>query len=306
MAKKLKSEIPVPFLSYSEVEGMAQADRITRFRIEASAGQRAFSAMGKLFRAIESGLTKKDKGIFPLLIAAGIKKGTISNASYAAKVFDLVEAGQLKEDEYDQLSHADCFNICRVQTAKSRKKLSVEEVVAVIRAGGEPDEELASIYEHGVTSAERAEAEAKVAAAKEKAEADAKARAEAEAEELARVKAENEALKAEAAAQAASATTDPEIADANAGHPAPESPSKELAEVVAQLDEPLGEDADPVGITAADVLATLDEVELAFADLSPDDQAIVAARIIELAGQLAESGITPSPKGVKKGKKAVA
>jgi hypothetical protein len=304
MAKKLKSEIPVPFLSYSEVEGMAQADRITRFRIEASAGQRAFSAMGKLFRAIESGLTKKDKGIFPLLIAAGIKKGTISNASYAAKVFDLVEAGQLKEDEYEQLSHADCFNICRVQTAKSRKKLSVEEVVAVIRAGGEPDEELASIYEHGVTSAERAEAEAKVAAAKEKAEADAKARAEAEAEELARVKAENEALKAEAAAQAASATTDPEIADANAGHPAPVAEGE--VDPIAQLDEPLGEDADPVGITAADVLATLDEVELAFADLSPDDQAIVAARIIELAGQLAESGITPSPKGVKKGKKAVA
>jgi membrane protein involved in colicin uptake len=98
-----------------------------------------------------------------------------------------------------------------VQTAKSRKKLSVEEVVAVIRAGGEPDEELASIYEHGVTSAERAEAEAKVAAAKEKAEADAKARAEAEAEELARVKAENEALKAEAAAQKLTVVVTPSL-----------------------------------------------------------------------------------------------
>jgi hypothetical protein len=267
--KKTKVEVPIPALTYAEAAAMKQADRITRFQVEASAGQRAFSAMGKLFRAIEAGLTKKDKGIFPLLIKAGIKKGTISNASYAAKVFDLVEAGNLNEAEYDQLSHADCFNICRVQSARSAKKLTADEVVAVIRSGGEPDEELSSLFEHGVTLEEH---QAKAAAAdKVKAEvaAAAEEKAKVEAAEIEKIKAENASLKAQAAEQS---DPDPEVEDAKQGHPA------------AATDED-GEAVEPPteGITPESVLAAIDEIELAFTELDEDGQVQVRARITELA-----------------------
>jgi hypothetical protein len=43
-------------LSFAEAVALPQADRIERFAIEALSAQRAFSAMGKLFRVIESNL----------------------------------------------------------------------------------------------------------------------------------------------------------------------------------------------------------------------------------------------------------
>jgi len=267
--KKTKVEVPIPALSYAEASAMSRAEAIIRFQVEASAGQRAFSAMGKLFRCIEASLTKKDKGIFPLLTKAGIPKGSVSNASYAAKVFDLVDKGLLTEAEYDKLSHADCFNIVRVQSSRSAKQLTAEEVVAVVKVAGEPDEELCSLYETGLTLDEakaKQDAADKVKAA---AEAAATAKAEAEAVEIEKIKAENADLKAKAAKQ-----VDPEIEDAKAGNPAPAATDEDDTEETIEA---------PEGVTLAGVLEALDAVELAFADLSEDDQAQVAARVAELA-----------------------
>jgi hypothetical protein len=268
--KKTKVEVPIEALSYAAAAAMTRAEAVTRFQVEASAGQRAFSAMGKLFRCIEASLTKKDKGIFPLLQKAGIPKGSISNASYAAKVFSLVEAGHLTEAEYDRLSHADCFNIVRVQTARSAKQLTAEEVVAVVKVAGEPDEELASLYETGLTLDEakaKQDAADKVKAA---AEAAATAKAEAEAVEIEKIKAENADLKAKAAKQ-----SDPEIEDAKAGHPAPASTDEDETE-----EETIEA---PEGVTLAGVLDAINAVELAFSELDEDSQAVVTARIAELA-----------------------
>ena len=260
---------------------MTRAEAVTRFQVEASAGQRAFSAMGKLFRVIEASLTKKDKGIFPLLQKSGIPKGSVSNASYAAKVFDLVDKKLLTEAEYDRLSHADCFNIVRVQSSRSAKQLTAEEVVAVVKAAKEPDEELASLYETGLTLDE---AKAKQAAAdkvKADAEAAAAAKASEEAAEIEAIKAENEDLKAKAAEQAPTKEQEAETS--------PDSTSEDETIESTQ------------GVTLQAVLEALNAVELSFTELNEDDQAVVRVRVAELV-----TAITPAkPEKVSKGKKKV-
>lgn len=275
--KKTKVEVPLAALSFAEASAMSRAEAITRFQVEASAGQRAFSAMGKLFRCIEASLTKKDKGIFPLLTKAGIPKGSVSNASYAAKVFDLVDKGLLTEAEYDKLSHSDCFNIVRVQTSRSAKQLTADEVVAVIKVASEPDEELASLFESGLTLDEAKSKQDAADKIKAAAEAAATAKAAAEAEEIEKIKAENADLKAKAAEQK---PVEPSVT------PTSDSPK---VDVIAQLDEPLGEDEadtiEPVSeaVTLQSVLDAINAVELAFSELDEDSQAVVTARIAELA-----------------------
>ena len=281
--KKNTAELPSalpPALSYAEAASMTRAEAVTRFQVEASAGQRAFSAMGKLFRVIEASLTKKDKGIFPLLQKSGIPKGSVSNASYAAKVFDLVDKKLLTEAEYDRLSHADCFNIVRVQSSRSAKQLTAEEVVAVVKAAKEPDEELTSLYETGLTLDEVKAKQAAADKVKADAEAAAATKATEEAAEIEAIKAENEALKA-----------------ANAEPAATDTPTeKEKAPTTEETTEALE------GVTLQGVLDALNAVELSFTELNEDDQAVVRVRVAELV-----TAITPTnPDKVSKGKKAVA
>jgi hypothetical protein len=293
---------------------MKQDDRLHRFKLEADAGQRAFSAMGKLFRVIEANL-KKTQGIYPVLAKLGIKKGTISNASYAAKVFDLVDAGALTEAEFDTLSFNDCFQIARVKSAGSAKRIGAEEIAVIIRAGGDFAEEFQSLYENGVTAAEKAAADKSAAEAKAKAEADAKAKAEQDAADLAAAQKENEELKAQLAAEQANQepAPEPQPGEQEPGDPEnPENPENEGTEDGEQGESgsedeapapesttPPEQTAPPRAITAADVLPLLDEVEIAFTELSAEDQAIVAARLIEMADRVCTAGIAPDPSGAK-------
>jgi len=140
-------------LTYAEALAIPSASRIPRFQLEASTGQRAFSAMAKLFRVIEKSLPSGET-IFPLLMRAGIKKGTVSNASIAASVFDLVEAGTMTEAEFDALSFNDCWQTKRVLSSKSRKQLTPVEAVAMIRKNPDFAEEFATLFEHGLTAKE--------------------------------------------------------------------------------------------------------------------------------------------------------
>jgi hypothetical protein len=266
-------------LSFAEAVALPQADRIERFAIEALSAQRAFSAMGKLFRVIESNL-ESGQSIFPLLIGAGIKKGTVSNASYAAKVFDLVDQGHLTEAEYDTLAFNDCWQICRVQSKTSKRQLTATEVAAVVRNSTDFADDLSSLYETGLTAEERAAAEAKAKAAKAEAEAKAAAKAEAE-------KAELEALrkhKAELDAAAKHAEEDkPEAEDAKKPEAKKPDAKADDKKPEAKKPEATPPPAPAAKITAEDLLRLLDEVEAGLTRLSAIDQDRVTARIVELA-----------------------
>ena len=264
-------------LSFAEAVALPQSDRIERFLIESLSAQRAFSAMGKLFRVIEKNL-EPGQAIFRLLQDAGIKKGTVSNASYAAKVYDLVEAEQLTEDEYNSLAFNDCWQICRVQSKTSKRQLTPAEVVAVIRNSADFADDLSSLYETGLTAEERTAAEAKAKAAKAEAEAKAAAKAEAERAELEALrkhKAELDAAAKHAEEDKPETKTEATKPDAKAKKPEAKKPDANEANTPPP--------APAAKITAEDLLRLLDEVEAGLTRLSEVDQDRVAARILELA-----------------------
>ena len=269
-------------LSFAEAVALPQADRIERFAIEALSAQRAFSALGKLFRVIESNL-ESGQAIFRLLQDAGIKKGTVSNASYAAKVFDLVDQGHLTEAEYDTLAFNDCWQICRVQSKTSKRQLTPAEVSAVVRSSADFADDLASLYETGLTAEEKAAAEAKAKAAKAEAEAKAAAKAEAEKAELEALRKHKAALDAAAKhAEEDKPEAEPEATkpDAKAKKPEAKPDAKPDAKAPEANTPP---PAPAAKITAEDLLRLLDEVEAGLTRLSELDQDRVAARILELA-----------------------
>ena len=297
MAKNQAAAIAA--LTFAEVQAMKQPARIERFATEALGAQRAFSAMGKLYRAIESALTKKDKGIFPLLIAAGIKKGTVSNASYAAKVFDLVDDGKLTEKEFDSLSFNDCYQIVRVQKPESKRRLSAEEVVAAIRSGTHFAEDLSSLAEHGITTAEKAAADKAAEKSKKAAEKEAADQAAAEKAELEELRKRNEDLKK--AADKAAGTSDPaaEAEETESGEDSDEAVHDEPEADKPKASKDVAAPAAPVQITAKMVLDLLDEVELSMMELSAEDQAIVGTRLVEMADAFVSTGATVTPAGQK-------
>jgi hypothetical protein len=267
-------------LSFAEAVALPQSDRIERFLIESLSAQRAFSAMGKLFRVIEGNL-EAGQSIFRLLQDAGIKKGTVSNASYAAKVYDLVEAEHLTEAEYNSLAFNDCWQICRVQTKTSKRQLTPAETVAVIRNSADFADDLSSLYETGLTAEERAAAEAKGKAAKAAAEKIA-------AEKLVAEKAELEELRKRKAALDA-AGNEPEAkpeakTDAKTDKPEAKKPDAKKPETTPEAPKANTPPPAPAAkITAEDLLRLLDEVEAGLTRLSEIDQDRVTARIVELA-----------------------
>ena len=290
-------------LSFAEAVALPQSDRIERFLIESLSAQRAFSAMGKLYRIIEKNL-ESGQSIFRLLQDAGIKKGTISNASYAAKVYDLVEQGHITEAEYDSLSFNDCWQICRVQSKTSKRQLTPAEVAAVIRNASDFADDLAAFYETGMTAEEKTEAEAKIKALKEAAEAEAKLeaklKAEAQAKELEEALKRKKELEEQLAAQATQ-TANPQTAEA----PTPAAPTNAPAPAKATATPVPSAEAPPPAAptaapeqpaTAAELIGLLEEVEQAMKALSEDDQGIVGAKLVEMAAAFAESSTVGAAK----------
>lgn len=291
-----KGETPAALmaLTFAEAVALPQDARIERFAIEALASQRAFSAMGKLYRIIEVNL-EKGQSIFRLLQDAGIKKGTISNASYAAKVYDLVEQEHLTEAEYNSLAFNDCWQICRVQSKTSKRQLTANEVSALVRNSADFADDLQAIYETGMTAAEKTAVEQKVKADKAAAEAEAKAKAERDAAELAEVKKRNEELAkanadmtaaAAATTQAAATPAPAEERAATEEHhaanpPAPATPTPTPATPTAPVE---------TAVTADDLLALLAEVETSLALLDLIGQGRVGAKLVEMASAFVESG----------------
>ena len=282
---KGKTPAALMALTFAEAVALPQEARIERFAIEALASQRAFSAMGKLYRIIEANL-KKGQSIFRLLQDAGIKKGTISNASYAAKVYDLVEQEHLTEAEYDSLAFNDCWQICRVQSKTSKRQLTASEASALVRNSADFADDLQAIYETGMTAAEKTAIEEKVKADKAATEAEAKAKAERDAAELAEVKARNEELAKQNAAMVAAVAAAP----ADSAPAAPATPAESTpADSAPVTPAPAAVESD-AAVTAEDLIALLDEVQTALALLDDESQGRVGARIVEMATAFVESG----------------
>jgi hypothetical protein len=298
MPKAKKAPVSAPniwAMTYAEGLALEQADRIIRFKAETEAGQRAFAAIGKLYRIIDKNLPK-GKFINSVLGDAGIKPGTISNASYGARVFDLVEAGHLTEPEFDQLTFAEVAIIARVITTKSKKQLTPEQAVEIVRQGGDFQADLQAIYDTGLTAAEKKAVEDKIKADKEAAEAEAKLKAEQQAKELEEALKRKKELEEQVAAQ--NATTPPAV-EAPAA-PTPAAPATPAAPVAAPTPAPAAEAPAPAAPTAApempttseELIALLEEIEESMKALSAEDQGIVGARLCEMASRFVEAGGT--------------
>lgn len=102
-----------PVLPMDEIKKLSLKEACARFAERAAVSQRAFAEMGKLHNAISESL-KKGQTIYGELRKVGVKDSTISNASYASKIVDLVKAGHITEAQYDGFTFADCLAVCRV------------------------------------------------------------------------------------------------------------------------------------------------------------------------------------------------
>ena len=296
MAKaKPKAPVSAPLIAamtYAEGLALEQADRIVRFKAETEAGQRAFAAIGKLYRIIDNNLPK-GKFINSTLTDAGIKPGTISNASYGARVFDLVEAGHLLESEFDQLTFGEVAIIARVITDKSKRKLTPQQAVEIVRQSSDAQADLQAIYDTGLTAAEKKAVEDKIKADKEKAEAEAKLKSEQQAKELEEALKRKKELEDQVAAQ--NATEAPAEAPAA---PTPDAkPTKAEATPAPAAKTPAAPTAAPEQptapeqpATAAEIISLLEEVEQAMKAMSEEDQGIIGARLVEMAAAFVESG----------------
>ena len=293
--KIIKTVTASTVLTMAAVEAMTQQDRIASFVDRDRNSGRIIIEMSKLYRGIEANLPKTSKGIFPTLIAAGVKKGTLSNISYVAKIFDLVTCGKITEAEFDTFTVRDCIAIVRVMSKGSKKRLSADDVAAHIKKSTDFEPDLDELYATGLTVAEAKTATDAAAVAATAAAAivaaDAKAAIESAAAVAGDAVAEMEKLKAENAllqAQADAVEPAPVTLDEAPAVPKVE-PVEAPANIVAMAPPP------PRKRTAADLCNTLDGVFSDMADLNPEEQAVVAAKLMELADIVALSGIIQTP-----------
>src|SRR4051812_33226506 len=90
-----------PALKLAEVEAMSQSDRIALFQARDVAAGRIFIDLGKLYTGIEAKLGKGEQ-IFPLLMKAGVRKGSVSNASQTSRIFkEMVVGKAITEETFD-------------------------------------------------------------------------------------------------------------------------------------------------------------------------------------------------------------
>jgi flagellar biosynthesis GTPase FlhF len=217
-SKPAASQLPVanipPALKLAEVEAMSQSDRIALFQAKDVAAGRIFIDLGKLYTGIEAKLGKGEQ-IFPLLMKAGVRKGSVSNASQTSRVFkEMVIGKAIMEETFDTFRWGDICALNRVMSGASRRKLTAAEAAKVIAANPKRfDEEFESLFLTGFTLAEADKAAKEQAAAEKKAQ-DEKAEAEKKAAGE-RVVAEKKAAaeKAAADALAAKAAADKQKAD---------------------------------------------------------------------------------------------
>lgn len=309
--KKATTAAPIASLlvtPMAEILKLSAKDQCARFAERATTQQRAFSEMGKLHHAISAGL-RKNQTIYGELRKVGVKDSTISNASYASRVWgELVVPGHLTEADFDGFTFSDCLAICRAAGDRSKRRLSGEEVAVIVHEKpGTFDAELESIYATGLT-VEEAEAQAAAQAATQaKAEKDAKAEAERKAAEkveqekqaaiaaaLQQQRAEHEqqqpaptpspAASSSLAASEADEDVAPPPAASTPPAPANESPSTTLPTPANVVEMPADPDAE-----LPEILTAIDDLVVAASGMSTEAKKAVFAKLNEAMGFLAES-----------------
>lgn len=150
---------------------LSEADRQVRFAEKAQVNRVSFSEMGKLHYLISEDIaawnaahpTKKERTIYGELRKLAVSDKAISNASYASRVWrELLAPDHITEAQFDSLTFQDCFAIMRSMSSRSAIVLDAAAVAELIEK--QPldfDDELRSIYEHGVTVAEKKAQDAK-------------------------------------------------------------------------------------------------------------------------------------------------
>ena len=281
----MKQTIPsvlTDVLPMVDVQKMTLKEACERFAARAAASQRAFAEMGKLHFAL-SAVLPKGRTIYGELRKLGVKDSTISNAAYASKVWaELIATNTLSEAVYDALTFDGCRDLCRIlgKSGSSKKKLDAADVAVVWQAAKDPEAEVKSLVETGLTVVEAAQDAADKAA---KVAQDTK----------------------DAAAKAPPAASPTTPAPANGAPPATGTPATQGA---TPTPAPSPKPAAAAKPTLADVMAVLDSVELAIAKLGPEDSCLAAARVLELAKTCAahaakqpapaqHAAAKPAPKG---------
>jgi hypothetical protein len=123
-----------PALKLAEVEAMSQSDRIALFQAKDVAAGRIFIDLGKLYTGIEAKLGKGEQ-IFPLLVKAGVRKGSVSNASQTSRVFkEMVVGKAIREETFDIFRWSDICALNRVMSGASERKLTAAEAAKIIAA----------------------------------------------------------------------------------------------------------------------------------------------------------------------------
>ena len=155
----------------ADFTALSSDDRQVRFAEKAQVNRTTFSEMGKLhflitedlaeWNAANAKLPKKKqqakRTIYDELRKRGVGDKSISNASYASRAWrELVAPGHIAEPQYDTLTFADCFAICRSLSERSALQLDGAAVGELItKQPDDFDAELNSLYEHGLTVAEK-------------------------------------------------------------------------------------------------------------------------------------------------------
>lgn len=102
---------PSPSFSAATIDGLVED-----FCNEALVVESSFRKLGKIYHLIEShGATP-----YPLLLARGVSKGTISNASYGARVWGLVQSGTVAETLYWTLPFRDIVKLAQGKNEKEK------------------------------------------------------------------------------------------------------------------------------------------------------------------------------------------
>lgn len=248
-------------LPMADCQTLSVTQACERFVVMSTQSGRAFSAMGKLHYALGKMLkTAKSRTIYGELRKLGVSNSTISNASFASKVWEmLVNTNTITEAIYDRLTFAGCRDLCRVLGISGNKPetkiLKPEEVKLIIdRFPSSFEDEFESLAESGLSCVERETAA--IAAATAKVEAD-------------KVKAATPAVTT-AVEPAVTTGATPAVTTAKA---ATVAKTKAVA-------------AAPAVPTLVEVLVTLDAVESAIGKLSAEDQLKAVERIVELADLL--------------------
>ncbi|MEA3207845.1 MAG: hypothetical protein QOE70_902 [Chthoniobacter sp.] len=169
------SAVAVLVTAMADFAALSSDERCTRFAEKAQVNRVSFSEMGKLHYLISEDVAawnaanpkKKQRTIYDELRKRGVADKSISNASYASRAWRaLVVEDHITEAQFDSLTFQDCFAIARSMSQRAALQLDGAAVGELITK--QPDDfdlELASLYEHGVTVAEKK-------AQDEKAEAD--------------------------------------------------------------------------------------------------------------------------------------